>query len=101
MKNVARVFNASIELVFVEKTGSDITAFENEKLQLLNRLREFEPVFRFIKNESIEAGIEMFAKDYNIDLVLVVPRKHGIFHKSQSEQVIFHLPVPAMTMHED
>ena len=101
LKTVARVFNANLELVFVGKSESELAAVESWKTLLMNRLREFDPVFRFIKNESIDAGIEMFAKEYKIDLVMVVPKKHSIFHKSQSQQVIFHLPVPAMTLHEE
>jgi hypothetical protein len=101
MKTVVRVFNASLEIAFVGKSESELNVIETEKTLLMNRLREFKPVFRFINSENIDAGIENFAKENKIDLVLVIPRNHGLFHKSLSQQVIYHLPVPAMTIHED
>jgi nucleotide-binding universal stress UspA family protein len=101
IKSVARAFSATLELAFVGKSESELKAVETEKNLLVNRLREFKPAFRFVSSDTIDTGLELFAKENQIDLVLVVPRKHGLFHKSLSQQVIFHLPVPAMTIHED
>jgi nucleotide-binding universal stress UspA family protein len=101
MKTVARAFNATLEIAFVGKSEAELVTVETEKTLLMNRLREFKPAFSFISSEAIDTGIELFAEQNKIDLVLVVPRKHGLFHKSLSKQVIFHLPVPAMTIHED
>ena len=101
IKTVARTFNASIDIGFVGNTQSLPAKMEIEKTILLNRLRDFQPEIKFVNHQNIEQGIELFAKENKIDLVMMIPHKHGIFHKSLSQQVIFHLPVPAMTIHED
>jgi len=101
IKTITRAFKASLDLIYVGKKEEDIEISPAEKLLLKHRLRDFNPSFHFEKNDIVEKGIELFALDKNIDLVLIIPKKHGLFHRSQSKQVIFHLPVPAMSLHEN
>ena len=101
IKTITLAFKASLDLIYVGKKEADIEISPTEKLLLRHRLRDFNPSFHFEKNDIVKKGIELFARDKNIDLVLIIPKKHGLFHRSQSKQVIFHLPVPAMALHEN
>lgn len=101
IKNIGSAFNASLHLFYVSNDEESLAAIETEKAMLLNRLSEFEPTFTSINSNSVEKGVELFARQNNVDMVLLVPRKHGWFEKRESSQVIFHLPLPAITIHEE
>jgi hypothetical protein len=100
IKSIARDLNAGIELLYVDSGDTLPQEIEIEKLLLQKRLFEFKPPFTFIKSETLEQGVEKYVVDHAANMILVVPRSHGIFHASKSEQVIFHLPFPAISIHE-
>lgn len=101
IKTITRAFNASLKIFFVQKTTAQRPDTETEKLLLINRLREFTPEFECINSADIESGIETFAREKNVDLVILVPHKHGWFHESTTEKVLVHLPLAAMTIPEN
>ena len=45
-------------------------------------------------------GVTSIAKQHNIDLLIIIPKNHGPFHKSQSKDFIFYSPIPLMAIHE-
>ncbi|CAN5589489.1 hypothetical protein BH10BAC3_BH10BAC3_32850 [soil metagenome] len=101
LKTVTRAFDASLHVIHIALENEHNTESLTEKTLLQHRLKEFHPQFYYAKSDSVEKGIEQFTIGNNIDLMLLVPKKHGLFHKSQSKQVVFHIPVPAMTIHEE
>ena len=54
--------------------------------------------------EDIEDGLGKYAKENKLDLLIVVPREHGlvggIFHSSHSKKLVLHTHVPVMAIHE-
>lgn len=62
-----------------------------------------EPKFHFIDNENTDQGIIDFAEKNQIDLLIVLPKRHNflesIFHKSHSKQLVLHSHVPVMALH--
>ncbi|MES2647918.1 MAG: universal stress protein [Bacteroidota bacterium] len=101
IKTITRSLDASLSVVHVALEGELAHESYAEKTLLQHRLKEFNPHFHFIHAKSVEAGIEKFTAENSIDLLLLLPKKHNLFHKSQSKQVIFHLTVPAMAIHEE
>jgi len=91
-------FDATLDVVHVNK-ASDENEESFEKYLLASYLKEFHPKFYFINNSSVKKGIELFARKNDIDLILILPKKHGLFHKSQSKEFIFHSGVPVVTIH--
>ena len=68
--------------------------------------RMFSPVvpqFHFISSTNIDDGIIYFAEESNIDLLIVVPKPHGLLykliHKSHTKQLVLHSHVPVMALH--
>jgi nucleotide-binding universal stress UspA family protein len=93
-------FNATLHVVHVNKNNEGSSENSIEALFLRNHLRMLNPQFHFIRNDNVQKGVSLFADEHNADMVLILPRKHGLFHRSDSKQFIFHSPVPVMAIHE-
>ncbi|MES1224294.1 MAG: universal stress protein [Bacteroidota bacterium] len=67
-------------------------------------LKKFNPVFHYMQNENTESAIKDFSEQNNLDLLIIIPKKHGLFnrllHKSQSKQMILNTHIPVMSIHE-
>jgi nucleotide-binding universal stress UspA family protein len=105
IKDVARQFNAELHVLNVDQnneTHSDTVQRENGLLQSM--LEEANPQYDFIQNKSVEDGINEFAEKNNLDLLIIIPKKHslldGLFKKSAAKQLVFHSHVPVMGIHE-
>jgi nucleotide-binding universal stress UspA family protein len=93
------------ELHVLNVTASGGTAGRAEQSALLDTmLTGMNPVYDFIDDSDVDAGIEDFAQAHQLDLLIVIPKKHklfaGIFRKSHSKELIFHARVPVMCIHE-
>jgi nucleotide-binding universal stress UspA family protein len=62
------------------------------------------PNYHFINNENTDEGIMDFAEKNYIDLLLVLPKRHGLLdkllHKSHTSQLVLHSHVPVMALHQ-
>jgi hypothetical protein len=106
IKSLVKQFEASLVVIHVN-TGEDYKygpAIVDQSSLLQEMLDELHPSYRFIEGGDIEQSLDEVAKQGDIDLLIVVPRKHnlinGIFHKSQSKQIALHTHVPIMSLHE-
>ncbi|MDN3654227.1 universal stress protein [Ferruginibacter paludis] len=77
------------------------TVFESGMLREM--LKGLHPVFHFITNENTDQGILDFADQNNIDLLMVLPKRHSlidkIIHRSHTKQWVLHSHVPVMALH--
>jgi nucleotide-binding universal stress UspA family protein len=99
IRAIVATFGATLDVLHVKTSHENEEPFEKNLLE--SYLKEFNPKFYLINNSSVEKGIELFAKKNDIDLILILPNKHGPFHKSQSKELIFHLSIPVITIHEE
>ena len=99
--SLLNMFNASLHIVHVNKTDKEVCNPSMEDLFSHHPLKKINPHFHIIENSNVQKGISLFAERNNADLVLVLPKKHGFFHKSDSRQFIFHSPVPVMAIHKE
>jgi hypothetical protein len=71
---------------------------------LQNLLGDFNPQFYFVEKANVEEGVYQFVEENHPDLLVVIPRKHGlfesIFHKSESKQFILHPHIPVLAISE-
>ncbi len=71
--------------------------------RLKEMLADFNPSFHFMQNENIEEAIRQFSEENNLSLLIVIPKKHGLFnrllHQSQSKQMIINTHIPVMSVH--
>lgn len=77
-------------------------ARERERLHQL--LQEFNPEFHIIHHEDFVEGINEFADTHQLDLLIAIPKKHGLFEglfkRSHTKRLAFHSHVPLMCIHE-
>ena len=95
--------------------GATLHVLNNGKLEefrpeIISRSRILEqelgtikPHYNFIVNPDTDAGIIEFVEDNNIDLLIVLPKHHGlidkIVHKSHTRQMVLHSNVPVLALH--
>ncbi|MBL0146259.1 MAG: universal stress protein [Chitinophagaceae bacterium] len=62
------------------------------------------PQYHFITHKNIDEGIIDFAEKIDIDLLIVLPKRHNLIeqitHKSHSKQLVLHSHVPVMALHD-
>ena len=98
---IVKQFDAELEIFYVSKNREDISKHTVESLLLDHRLLNLNHHFYFIEDEDIMLGITSLAKKHEIDVLIVIPKKHGAFHKSQSKDFIFYSDVPVMAIHKN
>ncbi len=87
-----------------EARGVLSTAEMKEAALLKETLKEARPIFHFMQHENKEEAIREFAEKNNLDLLMVIQKTHdllnGLFHKSQSKDIVLHAHIPVMSVHE-
>ena len=83
------------------KNLSDENAFESLEIDTL--FYEFEPKYHFVQGDNFAEAINQFATANKIDLIIIIPKKHGlfesVFHKSRTKELAFHSSTSLMVVH--
>ena len=104
IKLLVNDFNASLHVLNTGKEGAynADTVFESGMLQEM--LAPLNPTYHLLSSEHVDEGIVSFADDNNIDLLLVLPKRHNLIekliHKSNTKQLVLHSHVPVMALHQ-
>jgi hypothetical protein len=65
-------------------------------------LSDLHPKFHFIYDEEVETGIQAWADTHQLDMLIVVPKKHrfsaSLFHRRQSPKMVMHAHIPVMAI---
>jgi nucleotide-binding universal stress UspA family protein len=101
IESFVKLFNAEFEVFFVGKNAKDVDRNTLASLTLDHRLVSLNPQFHLVEGDDITHSVTTIAKEHNVDLLIIVPKKHGPFHKSQSRDFIFYSDVPVMAIHEN
>jgi nucleotide-binding universal stress UspA family protein len=103
IKSLLNDFNAELHVLNIGKKedfDADIV-FQSGLLETM--LLPLKPSYHFIDNKETDAGILDFVEKNNIDLLIVIPKRHSLFeqllHKSHTRQFIIHSHVPIMVLH--
>lgn len=106
IKAVIKEFNAELHVLHVHDDAGvayDVDTIE-ESGWLQEMFYDVQPKYHLINNDNIEEGIEQFADSNKLDMLIVVPKKHGILHnlfaKSHSKRLALHSHVPVLSVHE-
>lgn len=106
MKEFARLFKAHVcvlnveqKLEPVESASKVVSGF----IKLQNSLSKTDHSFHFITTDKIVEGINEFVEMSEIDMVVMIPRKHSvlknIFNEPITKQMAFHSKVPLLALH--
>jgi nucleotide-binding universal stress UspA family protein len=97
---IVKLFNAKFEVLYAAKNENVINKNAVNTLLLDHRLLDLNPEFHFVENKDIMQGITSVAKEHAVDLLIIIPKKHGPFHKSQAKEFVFYSDIPVMAVHE-
>lgn len=103
IRTLVNDFKAELHVLNTGKkeTFNPDIVFESGLLQEM--LENLKPVYHFITHDNIDQGIMDFAEKNNIDLLIVLPKRHGflekIVHKSHTKELVLHSHVPVMALH--
>jgi nucleotide-binding universal stress UspA family protein len=96
-------FNAELHILNTGKRNvfDEEIIFESRLMQEMTAA--LKPKFHFIDNDNTDQGIMDFAEKNQIDLLIVLPRRHNlldsIFHKSHTKRLVLHSHVPVVAIH--
>ncbi len=106
IKDFLSVFKPKLHIVNVDKdhyislTGN----YENEKQEMKKMFSEFYPEFYFMRLFDIDEALNLFAEEWNIDLVIVIQKNHSLIEKllkgSHTKTITYHSKLPILVMHE-
>jgi nucleotide-binding universal stress UspA family protein len=105
IKILVNDFKATVHIVNIDKHGVFNPETDYESVLLEKMMASLKPTYHFIANMTIDEGILDFVEKNKIDLLIVLPRRHGLLrrliHKSQTRQLILHSHVPVMALHPE
>ena len=105
LKKLLDIFHAELHVLNIDRDGKGLGAdIPLESLLLDTLLEGYHPIYHFIDHDSIVEGIMDFADKIEADLILTIPRKHGLFEglfrRSRTAKLAFHTHIPMLAIHE-
>ena len=105
LKKLLDIFQAELHVLNIDREGKGLGAdIPLESLLLDTLLTGYHPVYHFIDHDNIVEGIMDFADKIEADLILTIPRKHGLFEglfrRSRTAKLAFHTHIPMLAIHE-
>jgi hypothetical protein len=103
IKNLVKITQANFYLVHVTPV---IDAGEPQHIAAYREVfGDLNPVFETVENKQVIKGVADFVPAHDIDLLIVIPRTHGLwyslFNKSYTRQLAKLNNLPVMALHED
>jgi len=108
IKNIVKEFGADLYVLNVqdkkeaEDEGEEPPTMDSVYLDSM--LEDVRPNYVQLTGKNVVESITSFAENNNLDLVMVIPKKHrfidSLFHKSQSKELITHAHIPIVSIHE-
>ena len=105
MRKILDETKAELFVLHVEASANDFDGkLTAETLMLDNLLGKYNPKYHFAADKHFGEAIDKFALDNNIDLIIMIPKKHGFFENlfstSHTKQLAFHTHIPIISIHE-
>ena len=104
LKKLLESTGAALHVLHVNSSAEKSLNVSFETMVLDGLLKGNNPQYHFVENESFTVGINLFADNNNIDLIITMPKKHGffdsLFKKSHTKRLAFHSHLPLMVMHD-
>lgn len=104
LKYLISLFNS--EVVIVNVTENDKFPFSKlvEGFKMDKFFKSIPHTFKTVHSDNVKEGLFKFIVDSNVDMVVMVPRKHTLFERifksSATKKVAMEVTVPLLTFHE-
>jgi nucleotide-binding universal stress UspA family protein len=105
IKDIVKEFGADLYVLNVQDIDQDdLEEATMDTAYLDAMLEDVTPKYVQLTGKDVVESINSFAEHNNLDLVMVIPKKHkfidSLFHKSQSKELITHAHIPIVSIHE-
>lgn len=105
IKMLVTDFNAELHLLNTGEAEVFDPALVYEFGLLRQMLETLQPHFHYISNKNTDQAIIDFAENNQLDLLVIMPKRHGLLdklvHKSHTKQLVLHSHVPVMALHQE
>ncbi|GAB4092567.1 universal stress protein [Flaviaesturariibacter terrae] len=82
LRNIVSVFDASLQVIHIDKKGGDLNSGETAaKLQLGEALASLDYFYDRIESDDVERGILDFAASHPCELLVMIHHPHGLLHE--------------------
>ena len=104
LKTILDSASAELHVLHVNTPNEKSLDMSFENMVLDGLLKGYHPQYHFVNNESFTNGINYFAENNGIDLIVTMPKKHGffesLFKSSHTKKLAFHSHLPLMVLHD-
>lgn len=107
LKEIVRIFNSHVYIVNVVRQKAELVHTTEEAafgIKLGHSLEDIEHTFHYAENGNVVEGINQYVSDHDIDLVVMIPRKHSvienIFKEPHTKRMAFHTRIPLLILNE-
>ncbi len=106
VKRILKEFNPLLHVLHV---NSDVYISLTEELKaerdkMEELLKEFKPEFYFMRLYDFHESVEVFARDKEIDIIVIAPRYHTFFERlfktQHTKKLIYQSKIPVLAVHE-
>lgn len=106
IRNIVKDLKAELHVLYINDTEKEVYSPEliQESAQLQELLGDLNPKYHFVEHANIDEGLSEYADKYMLDLLIIVPKRHGlldrIFGHSHTRELTLHTHVPLLAVHE-
>lgn len=105
LRKLATMYDAEVFAFHVETPPFEISSVEEKRIHILQeKLEGVSYSFRTCEADDVSEGIKDFVNKHEIDMLAMIPRKHGffqrLFSKSITKNVAIDTGVPLLAFHD-
>jgi nucleotide-binding universal stress UspA family protein len=106
LQAILSIFNPTVYVVNVDSEHYvEVTEeYKAQRAKIDNMISGYKREYYFIRLYDFVEAINQFAADYQVDLIITVPKNHsflsGLFKTSHTKKLAYHSHVPLITIHE-
>ncbi len=102
VKEWLSLFKSNLDIINITTQDKNLKGEQvAESISVQNKLNTFKPHFHFLNGNNIAEELNDFVTIHPLDLLIVFPRKHGIFklfYKKKSKSIVTHSHLPILSM---
>jgi nucleotide-binding universal stress UspA family protein len=106
IKMMLDIFKAKLTVINVnsEHYIAIDEAHETAQNKIKDMLSEYHPEFSYMRWNNFQEAINQYAADYNIDMILIVPKYHSLLSRitgnSHTKELVYSCSVPVLAIHQ-
>lgn len=104
METILNTINPSLYIVNITQEHHSVPdEYKLEKEKLEELLWKYNPESYFVLEESFEKAVSDFVQEYNVDMIITVPKRHSfltrLFKASHTQKLAYNSQVPILAIH--